>query len=68
MDAYVVGDLEQHKIMTYLSDHDHNLNVSHRTNFDDVERYPPQGVVAFIPQNNTQEKQFKEYIDYFTEK
>lgn len=24
--------------------------------------------MAFIPQNDTQEKQFQEYIDYFTEK
>lgn len=27
-----------------------------------------QGVVAFVPQNNTQEEQFKEYIDYFEKK
>jgi len=68
MEAYVVGELEQSNIMSYLSDQDHNLNVSHRTNFEDVDKYPVQGVVAFIPQNNTQERQFKEYIDYFSEK
>jgi hypothetical protein len=49
MEAYVVGDLESNNIMTYLSDQDHNLNVSHRTNFEDVEKHPVQGVVAFIP-------------------
>lgn len=40
MEAYVVGDLEQSNIMSYLSDQDHNLNVSHRTNFEDVDKYP----------------------------
>ncbi len=40
MEAYVVGDLEKNKVMSYISDEDHNLNVSHRTNFDDVDRYP----------------------------
>lgn len=40
MEAYVVGDLESNNIMTYLSDQDHNLNVSHRTNFEDVEKHP----------------------------
>ena len=68
MEAYVVGDLESNKIMTYLSDQDHNLNVSHRTNLGDVDNHEVQGVVAFIPQNDTQEKQFQEYVDYFTEK
>lgn len=42
--------------MTYISDQDHNLNVSHRTNYEHVEEHPVQGVIAFIPQNNTQEK------------
>lgn len=27
----------------YLADHDHNLNVSHRTNYDDVGNYKVQG-------------------------
>lgn len=49
MEAYVVGDLESNKIMTYLSDQDHNLNVSHRTNLGDVDNHEVQGVVAFIP-------------------
>ena len=42
--------------------------MSHRTNLEDVERHECQGVVALIPQNDTQEKQFQEYIDYFTDK
>jgi hypothetical protein len=49
MEAYVVGNIESNNIMTFLSDQDHNLNVSHRTNFEDVEKHPVQGVVAFIP-------------------
>lgn len=73
MEAYVVGDVHGdssvlERASQYLSDQDHNLNVSHRTNCEDVMRHPPQGVVAFIPQNNTQERQFQEYIDYFTQK
>lgn len=73
MEAYVVGDVHSdssliERLQPYLSDQDHNLNVSHRTNCEDVERHPVQGVVAFIPQNNTQERQFQEYIDYFTSK
>lgn len=40
MEAYVVGDLESNKVMSYISDEDHNLNVSHRTNFDDVDKHP----------------------------
>lgn len=73
MEAYVVGDVHGdsrvlERVGQYLSDQDHNLNVSHRTNCEDVTRHPAQGVVAFIPQNNTQEKQFQEYIDYFTAK
>lgn len=40
MEAYVVGDLETNKVMSYISDEDHNLNVSHRTNFDDVDKHP----------------------------
>lgn len=59
---------ESTQIHTFLSDQDHNLNVSHRTNFEDVDKHPCQGVVAFIPQNQTQEKQFREYIEYFREK
>ncbi len=71
MEAYVVGDIHTpgskviDNIQPFLSDQEHNLNVSHRTNFEDVDRYPVQGVVALIPANETQERQFNEYIEYF---
>lgn len=49
MEAYVVGDLDTNRVMSYISDEDHNLNVSHRTNFEDVDKHPVRGVVAFVP-------------------
>lgn len=49
MEAYVIGDPYTSNVMSYISDQDHNLNVSHRTTFEDLERHPVQGVVAFIP-------------------
>lgn len=46
MEAYVIGDIHAPKsriiemVQPFLSDQEHNLNVSHRTNFEDVEKYP----------------------------
>lgn len=45
MEAYVIGDIHSpnsrhiEMIQPYLSDQEHNLNVSHRTNYEDVEKY-----------------------------
>lgn len=46
----------------------YNLNVSHRTNFEDLDRYPIQGVVVFVAENETQKALFNDYIQYFNEK
>ena len=45
MEAYVVGDIHTNaslveRVAPFLSDQDHNLNVSHRTNCEDVDRHP----------------------------
>lgn len=63
IEAYVVGDILAdtgliERLVPYLSDADHNLNVSHRTVFEDVDKHQVLGVVALIPQNSTQERQF----------
>lgn len=45
-----------------------NLNVSHRTHFEEIMKRPIIGVIAFSPQNETQCENFLEYINYFKEK
>lgn len=45
-----------------------NLNVSHRTQFEEIMKRPIIGVIAFSPQNETQCENFLEYINYFKEK
>jgi len=45
-----------------------NLNVSHRTQFEEIMKRPIIGVIAFSPQNETQCETFLEYINYFKEK
>lgn len=45
-----------------------NLNVSHRTQFEEIMKRPIIGVIAFSPQNETQIENFQEYINYFKEK
>lgn len=50
VDAYTVSGENND---TYLTDHDHNLNISHRTNYEDVTHHKVQGVVVFVPQNET---------------
>jgi hypothetical protein len=47
---------------------EYNLNVSHRSQFDDIMKRPIIGIVAFSPQNETQCDSFNEYISYFNEK
>lgn len=47
---------------------DYNLNVSHRTQFEDIFKKPIVGIIAFCPQNETQCEPFDEYLKYFTEK
>ena len=45
-----------------------NLNVSHRTQFEEIMKRPIIGVIAFSPQNETQCENFQDYINYFKEK
>lgn len=47
---------------------EYNLNVSHRTQFEEIMKRPIIGIVAFSPQNETQCDSFNEYINYFSEK
>ena len=44
------------------------LNVSHRTQYDEIMKRPYLGIVAISPQNVTQCETFKKYVDYFSEK
>eukprot|EP01016_Furgasonia_blochmanni_P024699 TRINITY_DN2666_c0_g1_i15.p1 TRINITY_DN2666_c0_g1~~TRINITY_DN2666_c0_g1_i15.p1 ORF type:complete len:584 (-),score=126.82 TRINITY_DN2666_c0_g1_i15:236-1987(-) len=46
----------------------YNLNISHRTSMDDVQKKPILGLVTFTPSNDTQIGMFEEYTKYFTEK
>jgi len=64
-DCYkVTGD----HIENFLPHDLYNLNVSFRTNFEDLDRFPIQGVVVFVAENETQYKNFNDYISYFNEK
>ena len=56
------------RIEHYLPHDLYNLNVSYRTNFEDLDRFPIQGVVVFVAENETQYKNFNDYISYFNEK
>ena len=47
---------------------EYNLNVSHRTQADDIVKRPIIGITAFSPQNATQCDIFQDYINYFNEK
>ena len=47
---------------------EYNLNVSHRTTFEEVMKRPLLGIVAISPNNETQCEMFDEYIKYFEEK
>lgn len=45
-----------------------NLNVSHRTQYDEIMKRQMLGIVAISPQNVTQCEIFQDYINYFSEK
>ena len=47
---------------------EYNLNVSHRTQYEEIVKRPLLGIVAFSPQNITQCEGFNDYINYFNEK
>jgi len=47
---------------------EYNLNVSHRTQIEDIMKRPIIGIIAFSPQNATQCEIFLDYINYFNEK
>ena len=47
---------------------EYNLNVSHRTQFDEIFKKPIIGIIAFCPQNETQCEPFDEHLNYFNEK
>jgi hypothetical protein len=54
-----------------ISDHfnsEYNLNVSHRTQYEEIVKRQILGIVAFSPQNITQCEGFNDYINYFNEK
>lgn len=63
VDAYQI----RNECSDYLNN-EYNLNVSHRTPFEDIVKRPIIGIIAFSPQNATQCETFQEYINYFNDK
>jgi hypothetical protein len=63
VDAYQI----RNECTDYLNS-EYNLNVSHRTQFEDIVKRPIIGIIAFSPQNATQCEIFQDYINYFNEK
>eukprot|EP01022_Parablepharisma_sp_SALTPOND_P022744 TRINITY_DN463_c0_g1_i1.p1 TRINITY_DN463_c0_g1~~TRINITY_DN463_c0_g1_i1.p1 ORF type:complete len:683 (-),score=57.33 TRINITY_DN463_c0_g1_i1:2519-4567(-) len=64
VDAHLVsGDLAE-----FFTDY--NLNISHRTSLDELNRIGPAilGMIVFTSQNETQNALFDSYIDYFAKK
>ena len=47
---------------------EYNLNISHRTVYDEVLKKKPKAVAVFTPSNETQNNIFVDYINYFNEK
>jgi hypothetical protein len=45
-----------------------NLNISHRTLYEEVTKKDPKTIVVFVPANGTQLSLFEEYKKYFEEK
>ena len=45
-----------------------NLNITHRTQFEEIFKRKILGVIVFSPNNETQSSIFEEYIKYFEEK
>jgi len=62
IDAFSVSGCRNEQ---FLPDRLHNLNLTMRGNYEDIEKHECQGVVAFIPDNPTQTDLFEEYIMYF---
>ena len=63
VDAYQIrGDISEDFNSEY------NLDVHHRTQYEEIVKRPSLGIVAFSPQNITQCQLFNEYINYFNEK
>lgn len=68
VDGYFIsGDYQvaQEEIFTLKI---HNMNVSHKSNVEELLKRPPLAVVLFIPSNETQKPRFCEYRSYFKEK
>jgi hypothetical protein len=63
VDAYQI----RNEVSEWLSN-EYNLNVSHRTQYEEIMKRPMLGIIAFSPQNETQCDIFLEYISYFNEK
>ena len=47
---------------------EYNLNISHRTVYEEVLKKKPKAVAVFTPSNETQNNIFADYITYFNEK
>ena len=47
---------------------EYNLNISHRTFYDEVLKKVFKSVVVFTPSNELMNKNFEDYINYFNEK
>ncbi len=47
---------------------EYNLNISHRTVYDEVLKKKPKAIAVFTPSNETQNNIFVDYINYFNEK
>lgn len=45
-----------------------NLNISHKTNFEEVLSKTPLAVIIFIPSNQTMKNRFMEYYNYLSQK
>jgi hypothetical protein len=45
-----------------------NLNISHKTTFDEVLSKSPIAVIIFLPSNQTMKNRFMEYYNYLSQK
>lgn len=62
--------VDAYQIRGNISEHftESQLNVSHRTQYDEIMKRPILGIIAISPENVTQCDLFQDYINYFNEK
>lgn len=61
VDAYLYSGSEDDLLDQNLF----NLNISHKTNFDEAIRRESKGIIIFSPSNCTQKSKFEDYSNYF---